>query len=186
MYGLVNVAIQELVVSTAGEAKWQEIKARAGINMEVFSRMQPYDDDVTYRLVGAASEVLGLPGAEVMRRFGEFWVLYTGRSGYGEMFTMAGSDMKAFLANLDNMHTRIGLNFPALQPPSFQVEDEPDGRVRLHYFSDRQGLCPMVFGLLDGLGQLFKTSVAIEHPICKLTDAEADHCEFLLVLQRHG
>lgn len=186
MYGLVNLAIQELVCTTAGEAKWQEIRTRAGVSMEVFSRMSSYDDDVTYRLVAAASEVLQIPADEVISSFGEFWVLYTGRNGYGEMFTMAGNNLKAFLANLDNMHTRIGLNFPSLQPPSFQIEDEDDGRVRLHYFSDRQGLCPMIFGLLKGLGQLFKTSVEIEHPICKRQGEDVDHCEFLLTLKADG
>src|SRR5580658_4025472 len=99
MYGLVNLAIQELVCTTAGEAKWQEIRVRAGVSMEVFSRMSPYDDDVTYRLVSAASEVLKMPADDIIRSFGEFWVLYTGKNGYGEMFTMAGSDMKRFLAN---------------------------------------------------------------------------------------
>jgi hypothetical protein len=78
MDGMVNAAIQELICSRFGEDKWDEIKTKAGVEIEAFSRMSQYPDEVTYKLVGAASEALGLPADDIMRAFGEFWVLYTG------------------------------------------------------------------------------------------------------------
>lgn len=176
MYGLVNAAIQELVCSQFGADKWEAIKKKAGVDIEVFNRMQPYPEDLTYNLVGAVSEVLGIPPDDVIKAFGEYWVLYTGQVGYGHMFQIAGSSLRDFLYNLDNLHSRIGQNFSQLQPPSFVCEDIDSQTLRLHYYSERAGLCPMVVGLLTGLGKRFNTKVEIEHPDC--VRHHADHCEF--------
>ena len=61
MYGLVNRAIEQLVVSTKGEPAWQRVCARAGVGADGFVAMCPYDDRLTFDLVHAVSEELGLP-----------------------------------------------------------------------------------------------------------------------------
>jgi predicted hydrocarbon binding protein len=178
MYGLVNAAVQDLVVSKFGDETWLQIKAKAGVTLDAFSRMEQYSDEITFKMVGAASEVLGISADDVMKAFGEHWVLYTGREGYGEMFNIAGSSLKDFLFNLDNLHTRVGQNFTHLQPPSFRFDTINDRTVRMHYHSVRKGLCPLVGGLLIGLAERFKTHVEYEHPVCARNGAE--HCEFLV------
>ncbi|MFX7898828.1 heme NO-binding domain-containing protein, partial [Acinetobacter baumannii] len=75
MYGLVNRAIEQLVVATAGGPAWRPVCARAGVSPDGFIGMQAYPDDMTYRLVGAASEVLGHPPETVLRLFGEYWIV---------------------------------------------------------------------------------------------------------------
>ena len=56
MYGLVNRAIQQMVTSHHGEDTWQRIKERADLHdLDFFSTYQAYPDDVTHRLVAAAS-----------------------------------------------------------------------------------------------------------------------------------
>ena len=44
---------------------WREIKATAGVDLEAFVGMHTYPDDVTYRLVEAASAVMHISSAEV-------------------------------------------------------------------------------------------------------------------------
>lgn len=178
MYGLVNLAVQELICSQFGDEMWKQVCQLAGVEGLTFNRMQPYPDELTYKLVGAVSQSLGITPDDALATFGEFWVLYTGRSGYGHMFELAGRNMHDFLHNLDSLHSRVGQNFTALTPPSFQCEPAEYGMQRLHYHSDRAGLCPMVRGLLVGLGKHFETPVRIEHPVCKREGAE--HCEFLV------
>jgi hypothetical protein len=180
MYGLVNLAVKELVISNFGADKWEEVKRRADFHSETFNRMEAYPDALTYRLVGAVSEVLGITPDQAMRAFGEYWVLYTGQHGYGHLFTVAGTSLKDFLHNLDNLHSRVGQNFPQLVPPSFLCEDLDDHTVRMHYYSERSGLCPMVVGLLTGLGKHFHSGISIEHPVCARD--QADHCEFVVRL----
>lgn len=163
MYGLVNRAIEQLVTTTAGEAAWLRVCARAGVEPDGFIAMQPYDDDVTYRLVGAASAELGLPAADVLRAFGEYWILYTADEGYGELMNACGSDLRGFLANLNEMHGRVEAVFPEMVLPHFAVADLADGSLGVRYRSQRTGLAPMVEGLLAGLARRFGTRAEVRH-----------------------
>jgi hypothetical protein len=162
MYGLVNKAIEDLAISVAGEQTWLEIVRRAGLEMITFVSLDGYDDDVTYRLVAAASEVLGLPPEEVLERFGEHWVRYTGREGYGHLMSAYGTDVATFLHNLDAMHARVTLIMPDLKPPSFEIVQDGTDRFLVHYHSTRVGLGPMVTGLLRGVGLLFGQELNVE------------------------
>jgi hypothetical protein len=171
---MVNAAIHALICSRFGEDAWDKIKARAGVQIEEFSRMSQYPDEVTYALVHAASEVLDLPPDDVMTAFGEFWVLYTGQVGYGHLFEMAGRSLREFLFNLDNLHSRVGQNFKDLVPPSFTFDDVSADTLRMHYHSHRAGLCPVVIGLLHGLATRFNSALAVEHPICARKGADHD------------
>jgi len=161
MYGLVNQAVREMVVTNYGEAKWEEIREKAGTD-DVFIAMDQYPDDVTVGLVGSACAVLGAQPAQVLEGFGEFWVDFTGRT-YGELFEMSGDSFVGFIKNLNDLHTRVEQMMPDLAPPSFIVTDETDGEFKLQYHSKRAGLHPMILGLVRGLGKRFKTSVEIKH-----------------------
>jgi len=176
MYGLVNKAIEEMVCSYYGEDTWQKIKQKAEIEIEAFVSMEGYPDDVTHRLVKAASEVLDLSPSEVMEAFGEYWVQYTAKEGYGEMMDMGGDDLREFLENLDDLHTRVGVIFPKLSPPSFACTNETQDSLILHYHSHRQGLAPMVIGLVEGLGKRFDTEVDVTQT--QTRDEGANHDEF--------
>ncbi len=162
MYGLVNRAIQDMVCRYHGEATWKRIKTLAGLeDLDFFLSMEGYPDDVTHRLVGAACEVLGMSAEEVLKAFGEYWVTYTAEEGYGELLNSAGKSLPQFVENLDNLHARVGLSFPQLQPPSFDCQRTEPRSMHLHYHSHRQGLAPMVIGLIHGLGKRFKTNVKV-------------------------
>ena len=178
MYGLVNRAIHDLAVQLGGEDAWADIKTRAGVHVEAFVGMDVYGDDVTYRLVDAASAVLGVPADEVLRAFGRHWILYTGRRSYGSVYETMGRTLPQFLQNLDAMHARLVLTMPDLRSPSFTCEDEGDGRLRVHYRSDRVGLAPMVVGMLEGLGEYFQLQVGVTHVVDR-ADGH-DHDEFVV------
>ncbi len=180
MYGLVNRAVRDLIVSRFGESCWLEIARRAGVAQTAFLSMTAYPDEVTYRLVDAASEVTGLPGDAIFEAFGEHWTLYTAREGYGEMLKLAGRTLFEFLQNLDTLHARVGLLFPELAPPSFRCADVTDRSMRLEYYSNRPGLAPFVVGLVKGLGKRFDTPVSIE--LVRGRADGLDHDEFLVQL----
>lgn len=181
MYGLVNKAIEEMVCDRYGLETWERIKQQAEIDTDVFLSMDAYPDDVTHRLVQAASQVLQLSAAEIMQAFGEYWVLYTAQEGYGELLDMAGETLPEFLRNLDQLHARVGLSFPELKPPSFQCSQETATSLRLCYYSTRMGLAPMVKGLIQGLGKRFQHTVQITQIQHKGRDV--DHDEFTIDLR---
>jgi hypothetical protein len=179
MYGLVNRAVEDMARAAGGPALWDRLRHAAGVQDEHFLAMRPYDDDVTYRLVGAAAGELGLPVEEVLRRFGHHWITYTGQHGYGPLLAMGGRTLPQFLSNLDAMHSRIALSMPELRPPSFAVDELAPDLFRVVYRSHRVGLGPMVQGLLEGLGELFGTPVVVT----PVADPDTAHDVFEV---RHG
>lgn len=182
MYGLVNLAIQELVCSQYGADKWQQVCEIAGASGVYFQRMQSYPDALTYKLIEGVSLVLGITADEALFALGEYFVLHTGREGYGHLFALAGRSLLEFLHNLDVLHSRVGQNFAGLSPPSFQCEDLGPRSVRLRYYTDRRGLCPMVRGLLGGLAGHFATPASIQHEPASCTRSGSDHCEFTITV----
>lgn len=178
MYGMVNRAIEEMVTSGFGEEAWEKIKERAGVDVEVFISSEGYSDQITYGLVGAASEVLGLSQEKVMEAFGEYWILETTKRGYSDLMASGGSTLKEFLLNLPNFHARLSMIFPHLAPPEFAVSNVGEKSLTLHYMSNRAGLTPFMRGLIVGLGKMFETPVEVELAVAKTSGA--DHDEFFV------
>jgi len=176
MYGLVNKAIQGLVVERFGQARWSSICAEAGVDDVGFISLETYSDDVSYSLVGAASSQLDIPVEVLLEEFGKYWVLFTASEGYGDAMSAFGNTLPEFLANLDALHTRMALIMPDLQPPSFACEETGDTSLRLHYRSQRAGLVPMVVGLVKGLGLHFESPCIVR--IVSLNEEAGTQAEF--------
>jgi len=157
MYGVVNKAIEDLVVSGHGIEKWEAVKTKAGVDVSVFVSNDPYPDELTYKLVGAACDVLGASRQDILIAFGEHWVMKTGLVHYGALMRSGGDTLSEFLVNLPHFHTRIQLIYPKLAPPEFECSDVQQRSLRLHYFTHRPGLSDFVVGLVQGLGQLYET-----------------------------
>lgn len=161
MYGLVNKSIQGLLRRDYGEESWQAVKARAGLDSDTFIGNQAYPDQLTYALVAAAAEVLGLPAAQVLEAFGGYWIEEIGARQYSHMMAASGQCLADFLRVLPTFHARIQLVLPDLAPPTFEVSDETDHSLHLHYRSHRRGLQPFVVGLLRGLAVHFGTPATV-------------------------
>ena len=179
MYGMVNKAVEDMVCTRHGEAMWEQVKARADVNVEVFISNESYPDEMTYKLVGAASAMSGRPPQEVLEAFGEHWILKTANEGYGGLMAAGGKSLPEFLNNLPDFHARVSIVFPKLQPPRFKVSNATHRSLHLHYFTHRAGLAHFVVGLLKGLGKLFNTPVKHVTRISS-RDQGADHHTFLV------
>ena len=155
MYGLVNRALQQLVCTRCGDEVWNDIRKRAGVEDEVFVRMDSYPDDITRDLLAAASIELNTPAEQLLEDFGRYWTRYTMVEGYGALLNDLGSGFQQALNSLDGMHARVSLLYPALRPPRFRCEEIESGRMRLHYWSERSALAPMVVGLVEGLAERY-------------------------------
>lgn len=169
MYGLVNNGVRAFIIGNHGEDVWLEICARAGVQDEEFENLTAYDDAETYALVGAVSETLGLPVDTVLEVFGEYWVGFSKATAIGKLIDLGRETLVDRIRGLDEMHERIQLTMPHLDPPSFDFEERPDGAHRLHYFSNREGLAPMVVGLLQGLAGECGVEIDVTH-----TESRAD------------
>lgn len=162
MYGMVNQSIRGLVVDNFGEEKWELISGKADSPKD-FAALDSYDDDITYRLVGAASEVLELEPAAILQTFGRYWVEKIALAQYPSLMSKTGTSFERFIGNLDHMHSRIKATFPNYKPPSFRVKPLSEGCFLVDYYSEREGLLPFVEGLLEGVGKHFEVNVTLEH-----------------------
>jgi len=179
MYGLINLAVHDLIRKRFGTEAWEAIRRDAGVEEDAFIGMQSYPDEVTYALVASASRCLGLPATTLLEAFGEHWIRYTASEGYGSMLDLAGTSFLAFVQNLDRLHTHVAAHMPALVPPSFRTEVLGEGHLRLHYYSKRQGLAPMVVGLVKGLAARFGQVATVS--LVTSTAEGADHDTFDVV-----
>ncbi|KXX71021.1 heme NO-binding domain-containing protein [Flammeovirga sp. SJP92] len=159
MYGIVNKAIEGLVTTNFGEEKWETILEESGVDHDVFSTNEIYDDKITFDLAIAASKVLGISVSDVLIAFGKYWVLTTAKKHYGSLMETGGETLKEFFVNLPNFHSRVMLLYPNIQPPEFDVEYISDSEMKLKYFSQREGLTDFVHGLILGLGEAFDIEV---------------------------
>lgn len=179
---MVNKAIQDLITSRHGEGVWEEIKARAGVEEDLFISNEGYPDSMTYDLVGAAVEVTGVPADQILHQFGQYWVLETAQHGYGAMLKGSGKSLREFLINLPNFHTRVAMIFPHLAPPRFECTEITESSLRLHYRTHRPGLAQFVVGLVQGLGKLYETPTTVE--LTESKEAGADHDIFLVTWEQ--
>jgi hypothetical protein len=162
MYGIVNKAIEDMVIANYGDEKWEAAKARSGVDIDFFISNEPYDDDITFKLAQAVSEEMNMPVSAVLQMFGEWWILKTGKEKYGGLMDAGGSSLREFLVNLPAFHYRVMLIYPKLTPPEFKVSNIDERSIHLHYFSKRHGLEEFVRGLLTGLGKMYSTSLEVE------------------------
>ena len=174
MYGLVNKAIEGLVRSNHGDDTWNQIVETAGLELSGFVSLESYDDAITYQLVEAASKVLGASAEAILEGFGEYWIIYTAEEGYGQLLERSGDTIEEFLENLDQLHTRVGLTMPHLRPPTIHSDVQADGSVRLEYYSEREGLAPMVVGLMRGLARRYGKTAEVEHVERRADNGDCD------------
>ena len=158
---MINRAILEYFRDEYGAETVEVVRAQAGCEKVQFVSMTQYADETSYRLVGAAAEILGQPADAILEKFGEYWIGFALRSDYGDLLQIAGHSLPEVLQNLNNLHVRVGQAFPDLKPPSFWCDQVTESSLVLHYASDRVGLGPMVIGLVRGLGRMLGVETAV-------------------------
>ena len=159
MYGMINVAIRDLVNEKFGNESWKKICKEVNLEDDQYKYLEYYPDHITISLVGAASKVLSIPADVILKEFGAYWIKHTAQMGYGPIMDLFGADFITCLKNLNNMHARMGLNMPNLKPPRFEVRDLGNHIYDLEYFSTRRGLEPMVMGLITGLAEKYNVNI---------------------------
>ena len=177
MYGLINSSLQGMIREKFGDDKWARVLEVSGVPEDSFLTMRRYDDDVTYKLAGAASEVLGAPLDTCLEMFGEYWVEETASKSYGPLMDASGETMVEFLGNMNALHDRITGTFLNYVPPEFRVEEGEDGRHIIHYTSERKGLVAFVVGLLKGLAHRFDSELEI-HSVQEREHGSGTYAQF--------
>jgi guanylate cyclase soluble subunit beta len=142
------------VIQKFGLEAWHQIKEEAGCNTKDhgFFKLETYSDRSTYKLVEAASTVLGITEEEVYYAFGVFFAQYIRGQGYETLLCCQGSTLKDWMTNINAIHHHIQTTFPKMIMPQFwceDVDDHEDESLVLHYYSGRGSfLAPIAEGLI--------------------------------------
>ncbi len=173
MKGVINKGIHDFVNNTFGEEAWENVKKRAKCDEPFFAVSEDYPDAMTFALAQAASDVTGLCLDDVLVEYGKFWIGNTAIEIYPSYFNIAGSTSRDFLRNMDKVHEHVTRSIANAKPPHFEYEELEDGRLLMHYRSER-GLCRVLQGLILGVGLHFGEDLQVRETACK--HAGAPHC----------
>ncbi|MBD8488973.1 heme NO-binding domain-containing protein [Echinicola sp. CAU 1574] len=161
MYGIVNKAIEDLIITQYGEESWDNTKEQINLDIDFFLINQVYDDQLTFQLIEAAGNVIGKSQNELLKELGIWWIVKLSKERYGSLMTTGGQDLREFLINLPAFHTRVMMIYPKIQTPEFAITSISRNNIQLLYKSKRAGLVNFVYGMLIGLAKLFSSQVKI-------------------------
>ncbi|XP_056591473.1 guanylate cyclase soluble subunit beta-2 [Triplophysa dalaica] len=153
-YGFINTCLKSLVIEKFGDQAWEKLSLMAGVQ-DTFMTYEVYDDAITLRLVQEACKMLDVSSEVVLKLFGEYFFSFCKMSGYDTMLRTLGGNLVEFIENLDALHSYLALSYEAMNAPSFRVERMNDGRILLHYYSDRKGLYHIVPGIIEAVAKDF-------------------------------
>ncbi|KAM9452135.1 guanylate cyclase soluble subunit beta-2-like isoform 3-T3 [Salvelinus alpinus] len=183
MYGFINTCLKSLVVDKFGEETWMKLRDEAGVQ-DTFLTYEVYKDDITMQLVAAACKLLDVKPEVVLRQFGEYFFDFCKRSGYDHMLRTLGGNLFEFIENLDALHSYLALSYKEMNAPSFRAERNGDGTMFLHYYSDRQGLCQIVPGIIEAVAKDFFNSEITMEIVNQIEEVERtgkkEHVVFLV------
>nr|XP_035936807.1 guanylate cyclase soluble subunit beta-2-like [Halichoerus grypus] len=154
MYGFIITCLQSLVIEKFGEETWEKLKASAEVQ-DAFMTYTVYDDIITIKLIQEACKVLGGSMEAILKLFGEYFFKFCKKSGYDRMLRTLGGNLTEFIENLDALHSYLALSYQEMNAPSFRMEKGADGKMLLHYYSDRSGLHHIIPGVIEAVAKDF-------------------------------
>ncbi|XP_043747757.1 guanylate cyclase soluble subunit beta-2-like isoform X4 [Cervus elaphus] len=132
----------------------------------------------------------GVSMEAILKLFGEYFFKFCKMSGYDRMLRTLGGNLTEFIENLDALHSYLAHSYQEMNAPSFRVERGAEGKMLLHYYSDRSGLCHIVPGIIEAVAKdFFDTDMTMD--ILDVNQEEErmgkkEHVVFLIVQKSHG
>ncbi|WP_044873058.1 heme NO-binding domain-containing protein [Pseudomonas sp. LFM046] len=163
MKGIVFNLLEEVVIRHQGEDAWDALLEGAGLD-GAYTSLGSYPDEHMYRLVGAASEALGMPPFDVLRWFGRE-AMPSLALRYPAYFSTHDSTRSFVLSVNSIIHPEVRKIYPGADVPTFGFRDEPDGSLHMTYRSPRR-LCALAQGFIEGAAIHFNETLDFEHLDC--------------------
>lgn len=169
MKGIVFNLLEEVVSTAHGDAAWDLLLDKADLD-GAYTSLGSYSDDDIFALVRVASEVLGIPQADVLRWFGrQAMPLLAAR--YPSFFD-THAHARDFLLTLNGMiHPEVRKLYPGARPPVFDFDTSSAGELVIGYNSARR-LCALAEGFMHGAADYYGEAMAIDQSQCMHDGAE--------------
>lgn len=155
MYGMIHRAIYEMLAERNSVTEWERLRVGLNIDPDRMISTLVYPDCETLQLVDEAAGLLGIPVFAFFEELGRYWITFVERGSYKHIMNFTGGDLPSFIENLDQMHRAVATAMPGASVPSFRLVASAPGELSVDYRSNRDGLEPLVIGLLRGLIERF-------------------------------
>lgn len=174
MKGIVFNLLEQIVSAEHGDETWEQLLDAAELD-GVYTSLGSYPDEDLLKLVGAASNALGVPPDDVVRWFGRSAMpLFAAR--YPALFA-EHSETRSFVLTLnDIIHPEVRKLYPGATVPEFTFDTTDPETLGMDYYSPRK-LCAFAEGLLLGAGDHFEETVTIVQPVCMNRGDQTCHLE---------
>jgi hypothetical protein len=143
----------------------------------VYLLSQSYPDESLDRLVGRATEAVGVGADELVHDFGVYTGSTTFTRLYPAFFAIANSTREFLLTVETRIHELVRATIPNAAPPQLHVTELGADGVSIVYSSPRQ-LCVLLRGLAEGTASHYRETATIEEPTCMRRGD--DRCTFEL------
>ncbi|MES9902966.1 MAG: heme NO-binding domain-containing protein [Sedimenticola sp.] len=174
MYGIIFDFLREYVIERhGGKDTWKALLDDNGYGYKVYFPVKEYPDEEIVALATSASNALNLPLPDVLEDFGSFvgpkltsfYHMYVKDKSWKtlDIIEVAGS----------SIHDTIHKHNPNRKPPTISSSRESNDHLILTYHSHRK-LCPVVRGVVRGLGEKFGEQFRIKETQCM--HQGADNC----------
>ncbi|MCU7918262.1 MAG: heme NO-binding domain-containing protein [Candidatus Thiodiazotropha sp. (ex Dulcina madagascariensis)] len=174
MYGVIFHFLRDYVIERhGGKDTWQALLEAQGYKFKLYLPVQDYPDEEIVALVETASKALNVPVPDVLEDFGSyvgpqlltFYHMYVKDKEMNtfEVIETAGG----------SIHDVIHKHNPNRKPPRLSSQRESDNVLVIYYQSHRK-LCPVVRGIVRGLGEKFNERFEINEIQCM--HQGADRC----------
>lgn len=183
MYGIINQAIEDYIVTSFGPEVWQELYQELGQPTQLaakssFLTAQSYPDQLTLQIIESASDILQIPAEALLRGVGRNWLSFVEASGYRDLLSLAGQDFPSFLERVDDIHAQILSVMPHAKSPTIDVQELAPDTYRVRYRTTRPWLTPFLAGCLEAVAERFHQQIICED----LQEDETAGGEFLVRL----
>jgi hypothetical protein len=167
MKGIIFNLFEETVTQEFGEAAWEEVLERSGVD-GAYTSLGNYSDEEFSTLPSELGATEGQ--ASLLRWFGRRSIPLLAQRY--PMFFTGHSSARSFLLTLNEIiHPEVRKLYPGATPPVFDFDAvaglEGADRLVIGYRSARR-LCALAEGFIEGAADHFGERVSIEQPICML------------------
>jgi hypothetical protein len=171
VHGVIFSSFRDFLTVSHGSALAQRIFERE----PVYLLSESYPDEDLVRLIGRATEAVGVNADELVHDFGVFTAATTFTRLYPAFFAISNSAREFLLTVETRIHELVRATIPNAAPPQLHVSELGTDGVAIVYSSPRR-LCLLLRGLVEGTARHFGETAAIEEATCMRRGDE--HCTF--------
>ncbi|MEM8978670.1 MAG: heme NO-binding domain-containing protein [Pseudomonadota bacterium] len=151
MHGLVNRSIELFLKNTYGETAWGDIVRRSGHEGDGFESMLTYDDELTYRVLDAAADLLEKDREIILEDLGTYLISHESVGSIRRLLRFGGVNFSDFLLSLDELPGRTKLAVSDLVLPELEIVDDGEDRYLLKAQKLWPGFGHVLLGVLRAM-----------------------------------